>query len=426
MAGKEPARLPKLERDHQAAIRDRAALRADQGPRHLHHHRSRPASDVGGAVLSVPGAEALDDVRRARHDGLWAAGRDRRAARASKLAGDRHRRRSLDPDEHAGNVDRRAVRPAGQGLHSQQSVYGHGAAVAGTAAWRALFAFLYRSAAGFRQARRGLSRPRHPLRKSRRSRRQNPRNDRGAEAGDLRLRGRSVGKLLPDDPVGARPYRDAARRRGNPRRGRRDRTRQDASLSRLKAHKLPTGEFRVSTTAKTSHYPAQTSAEKVETRTLCVLVDNEPGVLARVVGLFSGRGYNIDSLTVSETEHQKHLSRITIVTRGTPMVLEQIKNQLDRLVPVHRVVDLTTAGPAIARELAMVKVHGTGDQRMEALRLADAFRARVIDATTESFVFEITGASAQNAKFVTLMLPVGLVEVSRTGVVAITRGPEGM
>ncbi|MFY9692777.1 MAG: acetolactate synthase small subunit [Xanthobacteraceae bacterium] len=179
-------------------------------------------------------------------------------------------------------------------------------------------------------------------------------------------------------------------------------------------------------TTPTTHYPAQTKTEQVETRTLCVLVDNEPGVLARVIGLFSGRGYNIDSLTVSETEHQKHLSRITIVTRGTPMVLEQIKNQLDRLVPVHRVIDLTIANPAIQRELAMVKVHGTGDQRMEALRLADAFRARVIDATTESFVFEITGASDKIESFITLMLPVGLVEVSRTGVVAITRGPEGM
>ena len=179
-------------------------------------------------------------------------------------------------------------------------------------------------------------------------------------------------------------------------------------------------------TTTTTHYPASTTTEQIETRTLCVLVDNEPGVLARVIGLFSGRGYNIDSLTVSETEHERHLSRITIVTRGTPMVLEQIKNQLDRLVPVHRVIDLTTASPAIQRELAMVKVHGTGDQRMEALRLADAFRARVIDATTESFVFEITGASDKIESFVNLMLPVGLVEVSRTGVVAITRGPEGM
>jgi acetolactate synthase-1/3 small subunit len=182
----------------------------------------------------------------------------------------------------------------------------------------------------------------------------------------------------------------------------------------------------VSTTTTTTHYPAKTATEPIETRTLCVLVDNEPGVLARVIGLFSGRGYNIDSLTVSETEHEKHLSRITIVTRGTAMVLEQIKNQLDRLVPVHRVVDLSSGGPAIARELAMVKVRGAGDHRMEALRLADAFRARVIDATTEHFVFEITGASDKIDSFVNLMLPVGLVEVSRTGVVAIARGPEGM
>ena len=162
------------------------------------------------------------------------------------------------------------------------------------------------------------------------------------------------------------------------------------------------------------------------THTLSVLVDNEPGVLARVIGLFSGRGYNIDSLTVSETEHEKHLSRITIVTSGTPMVIEQIKNQLERLVPVHRVVDLTVTGRAIERELALVKVRGKGDDRVEALRLADAFRARVIDATTESFVFEITGKSDKIEQFVDLMQPLGLVEVSRTGVVAIARGPEAM
>jgi acetolactate synthase I/III small subunit len=166
--------------------------------------------------------------------------------------------------------------------------------------------------------------------------------------------------------------------------------------------------------------------EPIEQRTLSVLVDNEPGVLARVIGLFSGRGYNIESLTVSETEHERHLSRITIVTRGTPMVIEQIKNQLDRLVPVHRVVDMTIAGPSIQRELAMIKVRGTGDKRVEALRLADAFRARVIDATTESFVFEITGGTDKIDQFVSLMLPLGLVEVSRTGIVAISRGPEGM
>jgi len=163
-----------------------------------------------------------------------------------------------------------------------------------------------------------------------------------------------------------------------------------------------------------------------ERHTLSVLVDNEPGVLARVIGLFSGRGYNIDSLTVSETEHEKHLSRITIVTTGTPMVIEQIKNQLARLVPVHRVVDVTLSGKAIERELAMVKVKGTGERRVEALRLSDAFRARVIDATTESFVFELTGKSDKIDQFVELMLSLGLVEVSRTGIVAITRGPEGM
>jgi acetolactate synthase-1/3 small subunit len=176
----------------------------------------------------------------------------------------------------------------------------------------------------------------------------------------------------------------------------------------------------------TSHYPAATGAQTIESHTLAVIVDNEPGVLARVIGLFSGRGYNIDSLTVSETQHERHLSRITIVTRGVPMVIEQIKNQLERLVPIHRVVDMTLSGPAIQRELAMVKVRGKGDDRVEALRLADAFRARVIDAGTESFVFEITGASEKIESFIALMIPIGLVEVSRTGIVAIQRGPDGM
>jgi acetolactate synthase-1/3 small subunit len=166
--------------------------------------------------------------------------------------------------------------------------------------------------------------------------------------------------------------------------------------------------------------------ERIETHTLSVIVDNEPGVLARVIGLFSGRGYNIDSLTVSETEHEKHLSRITIVTRGTPMVIEQIKNQLERLVPIHRVVDMTLVGRSIQRELAMVKVRGKGEHRVEALRLADAFRARVIDASIESFIFEITGASDKVDSVIGLMLPLGLVEVSRTGAVAIGRGAEAM
>lgn len=169
-----------------------------------------------------------------------------------------------------------------------------------------------------------------------------------------------------------------------------------------------------------------------ETHTLSVLVDNEPGVLARVIGLFSGRGYNIESLTVSETEHEKHLSRITIVTRGTPHVLDQIRHQLERIVPVHRVIDLSLrAGQLgherpIERELALVKVSGAGDDRVEALRLADAFHAKVIDATTEHFIFEMTGKSAKIDQFISIMKPLGLVEVCRTGVAAMNRGPEGM
>ena len=163
-----------------------------------------------------------------------------------------------------------------------------------------------------------------------------------------------------------------------------------------------------------------------ETHTLSVLVANESGVLARVIGLFSGRGYNIESLTVSETESQKHVSRITIVTTGTPMVITQFKHQLDRMIPVYQVVDMTMTGRSIERELAMVKVKGSGDQRIEAMRLAEVFRARVVDATNESFVFEITGATSKIDQFVNLMRPIGLVEVSRTGVAAISRGPEGM
>src|SRR3954465_15026696 len=178
--------------------------------------------------------------------------------------------------------------------------------------------------------------------------------------------------------------------------------------------------------ASTSHPPAAPASQDVESHTLSVIVDNEPGVLARVIGLFSGRGYNIDSLTVSETEHEKHLSRITIATSGTPMVIEQIKNQLDRLVPVHKVSDLTEEGAHLERELALVKVRGTGNKRVESLRIADIFRARVVDSTIESFVFEMTGSSAKLNAFINLMQPLGLVDVSRTGVVAIARGPEAL
>ncbi len=169
-------------------------------------------------------------------------------------------------------------------------------------------------------------------------------------------------------------------------------------------------------------HPQTAQGDPVRSATMSVLVENESGVLARVIGLFSGRGYNIDSLTVAPVDDARGQSRINIVTSGTEMVIGQIKAQLDRLVPVHRVSDLTMSGPHLARELAMIKVVGTGEHRAEALRIADAFRARVIDATTESFVFELTGATDKLDAFLALMRPLGLVEVSRTGVAAIARG----
>jgi acetolactate synthase-1/3 small subunit len=171
-----------------------------------------------------------------------------------------------------------------------------------------------------------------------------------------------------------------------------------------------------------SAYFMEERHDKEERHTLSVLVDNEPGVLARVIGLFSGRGYNIDSLTVSETEHSQHLSRITIVTTGTPMVLTQIKHQLERLVPIHSVRDLTAEGRPLERELALVKVVGQGENRIEALQLARAYEATVIDATTGHFVFQITGGSAKVEEFIAIMTPLGLVEICRTGVAAVSRG----
>ena len=158
------------------------------------------------------------------------------------------------------------------------------------------------------------------------------------------------------------------------------------------------------------------------TATIAVLVENEAGVLARVIGLFSGRGYNIESLTVAPVDATRQISRITVVTTGTEMIIEQIKAQLDRLVPVHKVSDLGQEGPHLTRELALIKVVGAGDHRVEALRLADAFRARVVDATVESFVFEMTGNAEKIDAFCALMRPLGLLEVCRTGALAIARG----
>ena len=163
-------------------------------------------------------------------------------------------------------------------------------------------------------------------------------------------------------------------------------------------------------------------SELEKRHTISVLVDNEPGVLARVIGLFSGRGYNIESLTVSEIDPVEQVSRISVVTRGTPMVIEQIKAQLARIIPVHAVKDLTSDGAHIERELALVKMVNSGEERIEALRIANTFRARTLDSTLTSFVFEITGSSSKVQAFVDLMSSLGEVEVSRTGVSAISRG----
>ncbi len=190
----------------------------------------------------------------------------------------------------------------------------------------------------------------------------------------------------------------------------------------MNAQQQPTG----------SAYFIVENKEAPRTHVLSVLVDNEPGVLARVIGLFSGRGYNIESLTVSETSHDTHLSRITIVSSGTLQVLDQIKKQLERMVPVHRVVDLTLRAELnghekpLERELALVKVAGQGEPRLEAMRIADAFRATVIDASTEHFTFEITGRVSKVEQFIAIMEPLGLVEVCRTGVAAVGRGKDGM
>lgn len=173
---------------------------------------------------------------------------------------------------------------------------------------------------------------------------------------------------------------------------------------------------------KSAYNLKNTASDVLETHTLAVLVDNESGVLARVIGLFSGRGYNIESLTVAETNHADNLSRITIVTTGTPSVIIQIKAQLARMVPVHDVHDLTVEGPSVERELAMVKVVSSGESRVEALRTSEIFRALVVDTTLESFVFELTGTPEKIDAFVELMTPLGLVDVARTGVAAISRG----
>ena len=177
-------------------------------------------------------------------------------------------------------------------------------------------------------------------------------------------------------------------------------------------------------TKNKSVYASGPKQSAIESHTFAVLVDNEPGVLAKVIGLFSGRGYNIDSLTVAETDHDASLSRITIVCSGTPQVIDQIRTQLEKQVPVRHVSDLTVSGPFVDRELALVKVVAAGEKRIEALRIADIFRARVVDSTLNSFVFEVTGDMGKVEAFLELMRPLGMVDVSRTGVAAISRGQE--
>jgi len=167
-------------------------------------------------------------------------------------------------------------------------------------------------------------------------------------------------------------------------------------------------------------------ADPSERHTLSVTVTNEPGILARIAGMFSARGYNIESLTVADISDDDMVSRITIVTSGTPAVIEQVVAQLDRLVPVHKVTDLTVLGDHVERELALVKVAGVSDYRIEALRLADVFRANVVDTTISSFIFEVTGNSSKIDRFIDLMSEIGLVEVARAGVVAMARGKEAV
>ena len=180
----------------------------------------------------------------------------------------------------------------------------------------------------------------------------------------------------------------------------------------------------VNNDSKKSVYGDGPIGRNIERHTLSVLVDNEPGVLARVIGLFSGRGYNIESLTVAEVSRKLNQSRMTVVTVGTPDVIEQIKNQLARLVPVHKVTDLTAEGPHVSRELVLIKVVGEGEKRIEALRTADIFRARVVDSAPEHFVFEVTGSTEKCDAFIDLMVPLGMVNISRTGSAAISRGKE--
>jgi len=175
-----------------------------------------------------------------------------------------------------------------------------------------------------------------------------------------------------------------------------------------------------------SAYQLVDEKKSVSKCAIALLVDNESGVLGRVIGLFSARGYNLESVTVNEVDHEKGLSRITLITRGNDEVIALIMALLERLVPVHEVHNLTLDSPHIEREVGMIKVVNEDcEGRASAQKLADRFGARTIDSTPESFIFELSDTSEKIDKFIHLMEPHGIREICRTGVTAIARGTEG-
>ena len=174
-----------------------------------------------------------------------------------------------------------------------------------------------------------------------------------------------------------------------------------------------------------SAYSVSTKKEKTDTHIFVVWVDNEAGVLARDVGLFSGRGYNIESLAVAEVDKKKHVSRITIVTKGTPEVIKQIKLQLGKLVPVHKVADFSRNDPKILfKELALLKVAGTSKKLDKAKKLCKKYNCVILDKTKKSFVIQVTALRREIDKLIVTLKPLGLISVSRTGAVAMTKGKE--
>ena len=174
-----------------------------------------------------------------------------------------------------------------------------------------------------------------------------------------------------------------------------------------------------------SAYSTPSKVGKLDTHIFVVWVDNEAGVLARVVGLFSGRGYNIESLAVAEVDHKKNLSRVTIVTTGTPQVIEQITLQLKKLVPVHKVANFKREDKkVIFKEMALLKVVGNSTKIKKALNACKKHNPVILDQTNRSAVIQITALRREIDKVAKNLKPFGLVSASRTGAVAMTRGAE--